>query len=70
VIVWGRVRGMIHAGSKGDRSAFICALDLSANQLRIADEASAMLKPQADPRPEIASINAEGKLQAELWMPG
>ncbi|MBL8102013.1 MAG: hypothetical protein JNM02_05760, partial [Anaerolineales bacterium] len=22
VIVWGRVRGMIHAGSKGDRSAF------------------------------------------------
>ena len=21
VIVWGRVRGMIHAGAKGDRSA-------------------------------------------------
>ncbi|HET7144565.1 MAG TPA: septum site-determining protein MinC, partial [Anaerolineales bacterium] len=34
VIVWGRVRGLIHAGAKGDRSAFICALDLSANQLR------------------------------------
>ena len=70
VIVWGRVRGMIHAGSKGDRSAFICALDLSANQLRIAGEVSAMLKPQADPRPEIATINSEGKLQAELWTPG
>jgi len=70
VIVWGRVRGMIHAGSKGDRSAFICALDLSANQLRIADEVSAMLKPQSDPRPEIATINNEGKLQAELWTPG
>jgi len=70
VIVWGRVRGMIHAGSKGDRSAFICALDLSANQLRIADEVSAMLKPQSDPRPEVASINSEGKLQAELWTPG
>ncbi|MDP1716260.1 MAG: septum site-determining protein MinC [Anaerolineales bacterium] len=70
VIVWGRVRGMIHAGSKGDRSAFICALDLSANQLRIANEASAMLKPQIDPKPEIASINSEGRLQAELWHTG
>lgn len=70
VIVWGRVRGMIHAGAKGDRSAFICALDLSANQLRIADEVSAMLKPQKDPKPEIATINSEGRLQAELWQTG
>lgn len=70
VIIWGRVRGMIHAGSKGDRSAFICALDLSANQLRIADEVSATLKPQKDPKPEIASINSEGRLQAELWHNG
>ena len=70
VIVWGRVRGMIHAGAKGDRSATICALDLSATQLRIATEVSAMLKPQKDPRPEIASINSEGRLQAELWHSG
>jgi septum site-determining protein MinC len=70
VIVWGRVRGMIHAGAKGNRSSFICALDLSANQLRIADEVSAMLKPQKDPKPEIASINGEGRLQAELWHTG
>ncbi len=70
VIVWGRVRGMIHAGAKGNRSSFICALDLSANQLRIADEVSAMLKPQKDPKPEIASINSEGRLQAELWHTG
>lgn len=67
VIVWGRVRGMIHAGTKGNRSASICALDLSATQLRISDEVSAMLKPQKDPKPEIASINSEGRLQAELW---
>lgn len=67
VVVWGKVRGVIHAGAKGNREAYICALDLSANQLRIADEVSATLKPQKDPRPEIASINSEGKLQAELW---
>jgi len=70
VIVWGRVRGMIHAGCKGDRSAVICALDLSATQLRIANEVSAVLNPQKDPKPEIASINKEGHLQAELWQTG
>lgn len=67
VIVWGRVRGMVHAGAKGDRSAVICALDLSATQLRIADEVSAMLKPQKNPKPEIARINEEGYLQSEFW---
>lgn len=70
VIVWGRVRGMIHAGSKGNRKALICALDLSPTQLRIADEVSAMLKPQDEPRPEVARINDDGKLQAEYWSPG
>jgi len=70
VIVWGRVRGMIHAGAKGDRNAVICALDLSATQLRIADEVSASLNPQKDAAPEIASINGEGRLQAEAWKTG
>jgi septum site-determining protein MinC len=70
VIVWGRVRGMVHAGSKGNRKAMICALDLSATQLRIADEVSAVLRPQENPRPEVARINEDGKLQAELWSPG
>jgi septum site-determining protein MinC len=70
VIVWGRLRGMVHAGSKGKTDAVICALDLSPTQLRIAGEASAILKPQQNPKPEIARINASGKLQAELWSPG
>ena len=69
VIVWGRVRGMIHAGAKGDTSAYICALDLSPTQLRIADEISAVLKPQDNPRPEVASLNGDGKLQSVLWKP-
>lgn len=70
VIVWGRVRGMIHAGCKGNRSAFICALDLSATQLRIAEETSATLKPQKNPMPEITFIDKEGRLQAERWHDG
>lgn len=67
VIVWGRVRGMVHAGAKGDTSAVICALDLSPTQLRIAEEVSAVLDPQKNPRPEIASLNDEGKLQSVSW---
>lgn len=70
VLVWGRVRGMIHAGAKGDTSAYICALDLSPTQLRIAEEVSATLKPQAVPCPEVASLNEDGKLQAVPWQPG
>src|SRR3990172_1368404 len=69
VIIWGRLRGMVHAGVKGNRNAVICALDLSPTQLRIADEVSAVLKPQENPKPEIARINKDGKLQAEFWSP-
>ena len=69
VLVWGRVRGMIHAGAKGNTAAYICALDLSPTQLRIASEVSAMLRPQREPRPEIASLNEDGKLQSVPWQP-
>jgi septum site-determining protein MinC len=69
VLVWGRVRGMVHAGAKGNTSAYICALDLSPTQLRIADEVSAALRPHHNPRPEIASLNEDGKLQSAPWEP-
>ncbi|HBX68132.1 MAG TPA: septum site-determining protein MinC, partial [Chloroflexi bacterium] len=35
VIVWGRLRGTVHAGADGNQDAIICALDLSPTQLRI-----------------------------------
>jgi septum site-determining protein MinC len=70
VIVWGRLRGMIHAGSKGNREAVICALDFSPMQLRIAEEASAAMGPQTQSKPQIARINEFGNLQAEDWPPG
>jgi septum site-determining protein MinC len=70
VIIWGRLRGMVHAGSKGNRKAIIGALDLSPTQLRIAEEVSAALKPQENPKPEVVRINKDGKLQAEIWQPG
>lgn len=70
VIIWGRVRGLVHAGSKGKRKAIICALDLSAAQLRIADEMAAAMKPQKPSRPEVVSIGKDGKLQSEPWQSG
>ena len=36
IIIWGKLRGTVHAGANGDESAIICALDMSPNQLRIA----------------------------------
>ena len=70
VIIWGRLRGMVHAGSKGNKKAIIGALDLSPTQLRIAEEVAAALNAQQNPKPEVVRINSDGKLQAEIWQPG
>lgn len=37
VLVWGRLRGIAHAGCRGDRNARIVALQLRPLQLRIAE---------------------------------
>ncbi len=37
VIVMGALRGIVHAGCKGNREAIVVALNLAPNQLRIAD---------------------------------
>jgi len=36
ILVWGRLRGVAHAGVMGNTKAIVCALDLSPTQLRIA----------------------------------
>ncbi len=36
VIVFGKLRGQVHAGAQGEESAFIMAFDLASAQLRIA----------------------------------
>lgn len=67
VIVWGRLRGLVHAGADGDTTAVICALDLSPTQLRIADQiAVAPDAGRAAPIPEQAAIR-EGQIVAEPW---
>lgn len=67
VIVWGRVRGLVHAGALGDNTAVICALTLTPTQLRIADQIA--IPPAVGPDkllPEKASIR-NGQIIAEPW---
>jgi septum site-determining protein MinC len=67
VIVWGRLRGTVHAGADGNTSAIICALDLSPTQLRIADQISVTpAKRRKKTQPEIARL-VDNQVIAEPW---
>jgi len=66
VIVWGHLRGTVHAGAEGDEGAVVCALDLSPMQLRIASNIATTPQDQEEPKPEIARIK-DGQIIAELW---
>lgn len=67
VIVWGRLRGTVHAGADGDESAVVCALDLCPTQLRIASYIT--ISPEdrrGKPKPEKALVR-NGRIEAEMW---
>lgn len=66
VIVWGRLRGVVHAGAAGDETAVVCALDLAPAQLRIAGQIALSPERKGDPKPEVARIR-DGQLVAEPW---
>ncbi|MDX1978234.1 MAG: septum site-determining protein MinC [Pseudanabaenaceae cyanobacterium bins.68] len=54
ILVWGKLRGKAHAGSQGNRSAKIMALQMSATQLRIADYIARVETPSH--HPEVAAV--------------
>jgi septum site-determining protein MinC len=68
VLVWGRLRGIVHAGASGNVRAIVAALDMEPTQLRIADVMVASADPQpgqpgkwfwqrsAHKRPEVARL--------------
>jgi septum site-determining protein MinC len=69
VIVWGHLRGIVHAGAMGDSERCVCALDLSPTQLRIG---SHIARPpderrrRKESRPERAFIS-DDQIIAERW---
>jgi septum site-determining protein MinC len=66
VVIWGRLRGTVHAGAQGNEQAVVCALDLSPTQLRIAEQISITPPQRKRPKPEIARLE-NGKVIAEPW---
>jgi septum site-determining protein MinC len=69
VVVWGRLRGVVHAGAGGDEGAVVCALDLAPTQLRIAGHIAVSPERRKYPGPEIARVK-EGQLIADTWKDG
>jgi len=70
VIVWGRLRGIVQAGTNNGygESAVVCALQLSPMQLRIGDKIARAPAEDDDVEiiPEMASLQ-NGQIVAEPW---
>jgi septum site-determining protein MinC len=67
VIVWGKLRGTVHAGAMGDDRAVVCALQLAPSQIRIAMHIARPPERGRPPKvPEIASVQ-EDRIVVERW---
>lgn len=71
ILVWGRLRGMAHAGSEGTLGAIICAMSMEPTQLRIASHivaSSEQARPTREPSKsaEIAFIQ-DNALVVRPW---
>jgi septum site-determining protein MinC len=68
IVIWGRLRGTVHAGATGDDQAIVCALDLAPTQLRIGKYIAR--PPEGEPRrstvPEMACVQ-EGRIIVKSW---
>jgi septum site-determining protein MinC len=66
VVVWGKIRGVVHAGSHGKFDAMICGLELDVAQLRIADLMFDRVEKQTRTGPGTARIK-DGIMIIEKW---
>ena len=70
IIVWGVLRGMVHAGYPNNENAVVCSLLLAPVQLRIAHLLSRPPEGfQVQARPEFATIK-NGQIVVEAWVNG
>lgn len=64
ILVWGRLRGIAHAGAKGNARCLILALQMEPTQLRIADfVARAPETPPNQYYPEVAYVTPQGAIR-------
>lgn len=68
VIVWGVLRGNVHAGISGDENAVVAALDMIPTQLHIAQYQLTQPKPtkRRKSRPEIALVR-DARIMIDAW---
>jgi septum site-determining protein MinC len=59
ILVWGKLRGLAHAGSAGNERAVIFALQLVPMQLRIADFLARAPEGALPDRPEVAYVRED-----------
>ena len=82
IMVWGRLRGIAHAGAEGNRRSVVAAIDFVPTQLRIANltaiaperkkkKRGGLFFWQKEPerRPEIARV-IDGRIVVEPWNEG
>ncbi len=68
IIVWGALRGLVHAGYPDNELALVCSLHLAPVQLRIAHLLSRPPEgSDIQPRPEVAAIK-QGQIVVEAWI--
>ena len=68
IIIWGRLRGAVHAGSDGDADAVVCALEIAPMRLQIADQVWEKPEGDLEARPGMALIR-DGGIVVEAWQP-
>jgi septum site-determining protein MinC len=66
IVVWGVLRGTVHAGVEGDTGAIVCALDLVPTQLRIAGLVATLEQKRRKPAPEVALVRDQ-QIIVEAW---
>jgi septum site-determining protein MinC len=66
IIVWGRLKGTVHAGAEGNDKAIVCALELHPTQLRIGSVVSVTPEKRGKLQPETARVE-NGQVVANPW---
>jgi septum site-determining protein MinC len=68
IVVWGKLRGLAHAGAEGDESAIVCALRMSPSQLRIGKVVCEFPRPPraVEDLPHMAFVEG-GSVRLEPW---
>lgn len=67
IIVWGKLRGTVHAGAMGDEGAIVCALQLAPSQIRIGSIIARSPERGRPPtEPEVARVQ-DGCIVVEQW---